>query len=66
MKRQTIRSGLDAVKNEVVIIQDADLEYDPSEYLNLMLPFIDAQADVVMDRFLGNQKYTRIHFFGII
>ena len=63
-KGKAIRSGLDAVKNEVVIIQDADLEYDPSEYLNLMLPFIDAQADVVYgSRFLGNQKYTRIHFF---
>ena len=63
-KGKAIRSGLQAVKNEVVIIQDADLEYDPSEYLNLMLPFIDAQADVVYgSRFLGNQKYTRIHFF---
>ena len=63
-KGKAIRSGLEAVKNEVVIIQDADLEYDPSEYLNLMLPFIDAQADVVYgSRFLGNQKYTRIHFF---
>ncbi len=63
-KGKAIRSGLEAVKNDVIIIQDADLEYDPSEYLNLMLPFVDAQADVVYgSRFLGNQKYTRIHFF---
>ena len=63
-KGKAIRSGIEAVKNEVVIIQDADLEYDPSEYLNLMFPFVDAQADIVYgSRFLGNQKYTRIHFF---
>jgi glycosyltransferase involved in cell wall biosynthesis len=63
-KGKAIRSGIEAVKNEVVIIQDADLEYDPSEYSNLMFPFVDAQADIVYgSRFLGNQKYTRIHFF---
>lgn len=49
---------------EIVIIQDADLEYNPDEYKILMQPFLDTNAEVVYgSRFLGTQKYTRLHFF---
>ena len=46
-----------------MLIQDADLEYDPSDYDKLILPFLEADADVVYgSRFLGG-KYVRLHFF---
>ena len=46
-----------------MLIQDADLEYDPSDYDKLILPFLEVDADVVYgSRFLGG-KYVRLHFF---
>ena len=52
------------VKGEIVLIQDADLEYDPIEIPNLISPFLEHNADVVYgSRFLGGGKYRRIHFF---
>ncbi len=50
--------------NEIVIIQDADLEYNPADYKILTKPFLETNADIVYgSRFLGSQSYTRIHFF---
>lgn len=50
--------------NEIVIIQDADLEYNPADYKILTKPFLETNADIVYgSRFLGSQNYTRIHFF---
>ena len=50
--------------NDLVLIQDADLEYSPDDYEKLLLPFQEANADVVYgSRFLGGSKYQRIHFF---
>jgi len=63
-KGSAIHTGLKNISGDIVIIQDADLEYDPNDYPNLLLPFFETDADVVYgSRFLGGGKYVRIHFF---
>ncbi len=63
-KGAAIHTALKYTTGEIIIIQDADLEYDPFDYNKLLLPFFEANADVVYgSRFLGGGKYVRIHFF---
>jgi glycosyltransferase involved in cell wall biosynthesis len=62
-KGASIQSALKHVTGDMVIIQDADLEYDPDEYPKLMAPIIDGKADVVYgSRFLGGGPH-RVHLF---
>ncbi|MBD3334206.1 MAG: glycosyltransferase [Candidatus Eisenbacteria bacterium] len=61
-KGAAIRTALADVTGDVVIIQDADLEYSPEEYPNLVGPILDGLADVVYgSRFLGGPH--RVHLF---
>ena len=63
-KGAAIQTALKNLTGDIVIIQDADLEYDPSDYHKLLTPFFEANADVVYgSRFLGGGKYSRVHFF---
>jgi glycosyltransferase involved in cell wall biosynthesis len=62
-KGAAIRSGLSAVSGDIVLIQDADLEYDPAEYLKLVAPILEGKADVVFgSRFMGEGPH-RVHMF---
>lgn len=65
-KGSAIISGLEKSEklNDIILIQDADLEYDPDDYKKIFLPFYETNADVVYgSRFLGGAKYYRLHFF---
>tara|TARA_B100000989_G_C19472838_1_gene441517 strand:+ start:419 stop:1141 length:723 start_codon:yes stop_codon:yes gene_type:complete len=63
-KGAAIQTALNYITGDILIIQDADLEYDPFDYNKLLTPFFEANADVVYgSRFLGGGKYVRIHFF---
>lgn len=63
-KGSALQSGFEKVSGELVIVQDADLEYNPNEYSKILLPFYETDADVVYgSRFIGGGKYVRIHFF---
>ncbi len=62
-KGAAIRSGIAHVTGDMVIVQDADLEYDPNEYPKLMGPLLDGRADVVYgSRFAGEGPH-RVHLF---
>ena len=62
-KGAAVRTGLASVRGEIVLIQDADLEYDPRDYPLLLEPILEGQADVVYgNRFHGGPH--RVLYFG--
>ena len=62
-KGYSIRQGLKLATGDIILIQDADLEYSPDDYKNLIKPILDGNADVVFgSRFIGSQE-TRVLYF---
>jgi glycosyltransferase involved in cell wall biosynthesis len=65
-KGAAIRTALSHVTGEIVVIQDADLEYDPSEFPRLIAPILEEKADVVYgSRFLGGSHRVLLFWHAI-